>query len=375
MLPSVSELLAFRDYSIEGQPQPSVSADTSRRTAQPVSVTREKSSSTEDSTSFSTRTIGTKQRPGRKAGSGDRYAASSIARQYRCGVHKCAALFKRPEHLKRHMLTHTQVRPFRCEARGCGKRFSRRDNYTTHARKHEPGNARFTEHHSTSWPSQSPRLSPSSASSRYAASDIADTSEGDSAGGSGANTPQPPAAISSIFGLLNQDVPSTAAWTVTCGVDSQNTEPHPRDAEETPVTPAPAHAEPQSLRSLELLAYATVHATSTPSLEPQQQPTLQPPQRASAGPATPETAAEGVSAVATVATTVSTAGDPSKPFMCPMCDSRFGRLEHVKRHQLVHTGERQFECPACNKSFARKDNMVQHLRAHQRKSNSAIASA
>ncbi|KAI8324572.1 hypothetical protein GQ54DRAFT_249878, partial [Martensiomyces pterosporus] len=57
-------------------------------------------------------------------------------RNYRCGVHSCAALFKRPEHLKRHMLTHTQQRPFRCSAQGCGKRFSRRDNYVTHKKKH-----------------------------------------------------------------------------------------------------------------------------------------------------------------------------------------------------------------------------------------------
>ncbi|KAJ2159868.1 hypothetical protein GGF46_002707 [Coemansia sp. RSA 552] len=55
------------------------------------------------------------------------------------------------------------------------------------------------------------------------------------------------------------------------------------------------------------------------------------------------------------------------PFMCSLCESRFGRMEHVKRHQLVHTGERGFKCPTCKKTFARKDNMVQHLRAHRRK--------
>ncbi|KAI8324573.1 hypothetical protein GQ54DRAFT_247117, partial [Martensiomyces pterosporus] len=53
-----------------------------------------------------------------------------------------------------------------------------------------------------------------------------------------------------------------------------------------------------------------------------------------------------------------------KPFMCSICGSRFGRLEHVKRHHLVHTGERLFTCPSCSKTFARKDNMIQHLRAH-----------
>ncbi|KAJ2843687.1 hypothetical protein J3B02_005189, partial [Coemansia erecta] len=70
-----------------------------------------------------------------------------------------------------------------------------------------------------------------------------------------------------------------------------------------------------------------------------------------------------------------TAGDPSKPFMCSICESRFGRLEHVRRHHLVHTGQRKYECPTCNKSFARKDNMVQHMRAHERKKDSGSSYA
>ncbi|KAJ1734367.1 hypothetical protein LPJ61_001117 [Coemansia biformis] len=178
-----------------------------------------------------------KQRPGRKAGSGDRYSASSGARQYRCGVHSCAVVFKRPEHLKRHMLTHTQLRPFRCDARGCGKRFSRRDNYTTHIKKHE--------------------------------TELCGPLDGPGAHGS-----QPP-----LYCLSNKQARGPAAGA------------------------APA--------------------------------------------------------------------DPTKPFACSLCDSRFGRMEHVKRHLLVHTGERHYECTVCSKPFARRDNMVQHQRSHRHKASDA----
>ncbi|KAJ1673703.1 hypothetical protein EV182_004723, partial [Spiromyces aspiralis] len=49
-----------------------------------------------------------------------------------------------------------------------------------------------------------------------------------------------------------------------------------------------------------------------------------------------------------------------KPFSCSQCGLRFGRLEHVRRHQLVHSKERPFECTICHKTFARNDNMLQH---------------
>ncbi|KAJ1922000.1 hypothetical protein H4219_000347 [Mycoemilia scoparia] len=58
-----------------------------------------------------------------------------------------------------------------------------------------------------------------------------------------------------------------------------------------------------------------------------------------------------------------------KPFSCDECGKRFGRLEHVRRHKLVHTKERPFTCTICHKTFARSDNMLQHMRAHERKTD------
>ncbi|KAF8815250.1 hypothetical protein BYT27DRAFT_7249334 [Phlegmacium glaucopus] len=52
-----------------------------------------------------------------------------------CPLFSCGRLFKRMEHLKRHLRTHTMEKPFMCTR--CGKKFSRSDNLTQHLRTHE----------------------------------------------------------------------------------------------------------------------------------------------------------------------------------------------------------------------------------------------
>ncbi|TFK26981.1 STE-domain-containing protein [Coprinopsis marcescibilis] len=52
-----------------------------------------------------------------------------------CPLFSCGRLFKRMEHLKRHLRTHTMERPFACNK--CNKKFSRSDNLNQHLRTHE----------------------------------------------------------------------------------------------------------------------------------------------------------------------------------------------------------------------------------------------
>ncbi|KAK0126446.1 hypothetical protein ONS95_008045 [Cadophora gregata] len=57
--------------------------------------------------------------------------------------------------------------------------------------------------------------------------------------------------------------------------------------------------------------------------------------------------------------------DPSKTFVCEICNRRFRRQEHLKRHyRSLHTGDKPFECHECGKKFSRSDNLSQHARTH-----------
>ncbi|KAL2143034.1 hypothetical protein VTI28DRAFT_432 [Corynascus sepedonium] len=57
--------------------------------------------------------------------------------------------------------------------------------------------------------------------------------------------------------------------------------------------------------------------------------------------------------------------DPSKTFVCDICNRRFRRQEHLKRHyRSLHTQEKPFECNDCGKKFSRSDNLAQHARTH-----------
>lgn len=55
-------------------------------------------------------------------------------RSFTCPLSSCGKYFKRLEHLKRHLRTHTMERPYLCNL--CGKRFSRSDNLAQHKKTH-----------------------------------------------------------------------------------------------------------------------------------------------------------------------------------------------------------------------------------------------
>ncbi|KAI9309560.1 hypothetical protein BJ944DRAFT_142474, partial [Cunninghamella echinulata] len=62
-------------------------------------------------------------------------STEDISRLYTCPLSSCGKIFKRLEHLKRHLRTHTMERPYLCGL--CGKRFSRSDNLAQHKKTHQ----------------------------------------------------------------------------------------------------------------------------------------------------------------------------------------------------------------------------------------------
>lgn len=47
----------------------------------------------------------------------------------------CHARFQRPEHVKRHLKSHSTEKPYECDEPNCGKRFNRKDNLKAHLKK------------------------------------------------------------------------------------------------------------------------------------------------------------------------------------------------------------------------------------------------
>ncbi|XP_064596774.1 uncharacterized protein LOC135463444 [Liolophura sinensis] len=53
-----------------------------------------------------------------------------------------------------------------------------------------------------------------------------------------------------------------------------------------------------------------------------------------------------------------------KPHKCPFCDKSYSQIEHLRRHKGTHTGENVFTCAVCKKLFVEKTRYTDHMMAH-----------
>ena len=53
-----------------------------------------------------------------------------------------------------------------------------------------------------------------------------------------------------------------------------------------------------------------------------------------------------------------------KPFACKVCGKEFGQLRYLKTHMRNHTGEKPFSCTVCCKAFSHRCSLKDHMRTH-----------
>lgn len=55
--------------------------------------------------------------------------------------------------------------------------------------------------------------------------------------------------------------------------------------------------------------------------------------------------------------------------MCEICGMRFGLLENLNRHRMIHTDQRPFPCTYCEKRFRLAQHLKEHIRIHTGEKN------
>ncbi|KAB8296233.1 hypothetical protein EYC80_009011 [Monilinia laxa] len=72
------------------------------------------------------------------------------------------------------------------------------------------------------------------------------------------------------------------------------------------------------------------------------------------------TTSEAASAAVQPADSFPSKTDKPKPHGCVSCGRHFARLEHLKRHERIHTKEKPFACSECGRAFSRRDLQIRH---------------
>lgn len=327
--------------------------------------------------------------------------------RHSCKYPNCGWSFKRFEHLKRHLMTHSGEKPFVCEFPGCGKSFGRSDNFAAHARIHtlnpppENGESNGESNPVDSEPASAqdkkrPRLNSSDSLSVHtekkqrpskSPSPVASQSPSKSCSIkmllnedlASNNRPEDPtddernaaamclaslpfAAQRDIMGLTlatnNFPLSPTSSTTLTSPSSPVGS---PTNDYTGPFTFLERNVPVQQRRSLPMDFYPSRNETGEPTS------TLHNGNNHEAFKAPARPSLPTAPRSQRYASDPAEAFDPSKPHVCTHpsgCNRRFKRREHLRRHSRTHTDEKPFVCPTCLKSFSRSDNLNQHARTH-----------
>ncbi|KAE8444827.1 hypothetical protein EG329_014182 [Mollisiaceae sp. DMI_Dod_QoI] len=66
---------------------------------------------------------------------------------------------------------------------------------------------------------------------------------------------------------------------------------------------------------------------------------------------------------------------PTKAVQCSVCNKKFSRTDHLKRHQLRHSGVKPYACIFCKDAFTRSDNLRDHYPSCSQRKNRQIPEA
>ena len=75
------------------------------------------------------------------------------------------------------------------------------------------------------------------------------------------------------------------------------------------------------------------------------------------------------------ASTPSKSSKPAVQHKCDICGKTFPRCYSLRRHQIMHSGEKKYKCPICSMSFSHVYNRNRHVKRHANRSNGLMRRA